>query len=81
MAHEQRGLAAILFADAVRSSWLMGRDESGTVVRLLNHLSERLAPALARRRLIRAQVRRKLTHGSLCLRPQAAVAAGIRRIL
>jgi len=28
----------------------MGRDESGTVARLLHHLNERLAPAIARRR-------------------------------
>jgi TolB-like protein/class 3 adenylate cyclase/Tfp pilus assembly protein PilF len=49
LAHEQRRLAAILFVDAVRSSWLMGRDESGTVARLLNHLNQRLAPAVVRR--------------------------------
>jgi class 3 adenylate cyclase len=30
LAREQRRLAAILFADAVGSSQLMGRDESGT---------------------------------------------------
>jgi adenylate cyclase len=47
--HEQRRLAAILFVDAVRSSWLMGRDESATVARLLDHLNQRLAPAVARR--------------------------------
>ena len=34
VAREQRKLAAILFADAVGSSRLMGRDESGTVARL-----------------------------------------------
>jgi adenylate cyclase len=49
MAREQRKLAAILFADAVGSSRLMGRDESGTVARLLEHLNLRLAPAAARR--------------------------------
>lgn len=49
MAQEQRRLAAILFVDAVRSSWLMGQDESGTVARLLDHLNQRLAPAVARR--------------------------------
>ena len=49
MAREQRKLAAILFADAVGSSRLMGRDESGTVARLLEHLNLRLAPAVARR--------------------------------
>ena len=49
LAREQRKLAAILFADAVGSSRLMGRDESGTVARLLEHLNRRLAPAAARR--------------------------------
>jgi adenylate cyclase len=49
LAREQRKLAAILFADAVGSSRLMGRDESGTVARLLEHLNQRLAPAVARR--------------------------------
>ena len=49
MAVEQRRLAAILFADAVGSSRLMGRDETGTVARLLEHLNLRLAPAVARR--------------------------------
>ena len=55
MAREQRKLAAILFADAVGSSRLMGRDEGGTVARLLEHLSQRLAPAATRRggRMIR----------------------------
>ena len=48
MAREQRKLAAILFADVVGSSRLMGRDESGTVARLLDHLNRRLAPAAAR---------------------------------
>ncbi len=49
MAGEQRRLAAILFADAVGSSRLMGEDESGTVARLLDHMNQRLAPAVARR--------------------------------
>src|SRR5262245_4575417 len=49
LAREQRKLAAILFADAVGSSRLMGRDESGTVARLLEHLNQRLAPAATRR--------------------------------
>jgi adenylate cyclase len=49
LAREQRKLAAILFVDAVGSSRLMGRDESGTVARLLEHLNQRLAPAAARR--------------------------------
>src|SRR5262245_57075017 len=48
LAREQRKLAAILFADAVGSSRLMGRDESGTVARLLEHLNQRLAPAATR---------------------------------
>lgn len=48
LAREQRRLAAILFADAVGSSRLMGRDESGTVARLLEHLNRRLAPAAER---------------------------------
>jgi TolB-like protein/class 3 adenylate cyclase len=48
LAREQRRLAAILFADAVGSSLLMGRDESGIVARLLQHLNQRLAPAVAR---------------------------------
>ena len=48
MAREQRRLAAILFADVVGSSRLMGRDESGTVARLLEHLNRRLAPAAVR---------------------------------
>lgn len=46
---QQRRLAAILFADAVGSSQLMGRDESGTVARLLDHLNRRLAPIIGRR--------------------------------
>ena len=49
MAREQRRLVAIFFADAVGSSRLMGRDESGTVARLLEHLNQRLAPAATRR--------------------------------
>jgi adenylate cyclase len=49
LAREQRKLAAILCADAVGSSRLMGRDESGTVARLLEHLNQRLAPAATRR--------------------------------
>ena len=55
MAREQRRLAAILFVDVVGSSRLMGRDESGTVARLLEHLNQRLGPAAARcrRRVIR----------------------------
>src|SRR5215510_1840668 len=48
LAREQRRLAAILFADAVGSSLLMGREESSIVARLLQHLNQRLAPAVAR---------------------------------
>src|SRR5215471_6364291 len=49
LAREQRRLAAILFADGVGSSLLMGRDESSIVARLLQHLNQRLAPAVGRR--------------------------------
>ncbi|WP_422003206.1 adenylate/guanylate cyclase domain-containing protein [Reyranella sp.] len=48
MAGEQRRLAAILFADAVGSSRLMGRDESGTVARLLHHMDSRLGTVVTR---------------------------------
>jgi adenylate cyclase len=48
LAREPRKLVAILFADAVGSSRLIGRDESGAVARLLQHLNQRLAPAVAR---------------------------------
>ncbi len=48
MAREQRKLAAILAADVVGYSRLMGRDESGTLAGLLEHRKERLEPALAR---------------------------------
>ena len=48
MAREQRRLAAILAADVVGYSRLMGRDESGTLARLKTHRTERLDPALAR---------------------------------
>jgi adenylate cyclase len=48
MAREQRKLAAILAADVVGYSRLMGRDESGTLARLREHRKERLEPALAR---------------------------------
>ena len=37
MAREQRKLAAILAADVVGYSHLMGRDESGTLARLREH--------------------------------------------
>lgn len=48
MGREQRRLAAIVAADVVGYSRLMGRDESGTLARLKAHRSERLEPALAR---------------------------------
>lgn len=48
MGREQRKLAAILAADVVGYSRLMGRDESGTLARLRVHRVERLEPALAR---------------------------------
>ncbi len=43
-----RRLAAILAADVVGYSRLMGRDENGTLARLKAHLTERLEPILAR---------------------------------
>jgi adenylate cyclase len=46
---EQRKLAAILAADVVGYSRLMGRDESGTVARLRKTREQILAPILARR--------------------------------
>lgn len=46
---EQRRLAAIVAADIVGYSRLMGRDEAGTVARLRNVRSERLQPVLDRR--------------------------------
>ena len=48
MAREQRKLAAILAADVVGYSRLMGRDESGTLARLKQNRAERLDPVLAR---------------------------------
>jgi adenylate cyclase len=45
---EQRKLAAIVAADVVGYSRLMGRDESGTLARLKEHRREGLEPALAR---------------------------------
>lgn len=48
MERQQRRLGAILAADVVGYSRLMGRDESGTLERLKAHRSERLMPALAR---------------------------------
>ena len=48
MAREQRRLAAIIAADVVGYSRLMGRDESGTLARLRENRKVRLEPALAR---------------------------------
>ncbi|MGE0422374.1 MAG: adenylate/guanylate cyclase domain-containing protein [Reyranellaceae bacterium] len=48
MAHDQRRLAAIVAADVVGYSRLMGRDESGTVARLRALRRQHLEPALAR---------------------------------
>jgi adenylate cyclase len=45
---EQRKLAAIVAADVVGYSRLMGRDESGTVARLRQNRAEHLEPVLAR---------------------------------
>ena len=43
-----RRLAAILAADVVGYSRLMGRDENGTLARLREHRKQRLEPVLAR---------------------------------
>jgi adenylate cyclase len=48
MAREQRRLAAIVAADVVGYSRLMGRDESGTLARLREHRKQRFEPTLAR---------------------------------
>jgi adenylate cyclase len=48
MVREQRRLAAILAADVVGYSRLMGRDESGTLARLRKHRKQQFDPALAR---------------------------------
>jgi adenylate cyclase len=45
---EQRKLAAVLAADVVGYSRLMGRDEAGTLARLKEHRAQRLEPTLAR---------------------------------
>jgi adenylate cyclase len=70
---EQRKLAAILAADVVGFSRLMGRDESGTLARLKSHRTERFEPTLARHggRLV------KLTgDGALAEFPSAVEALG-----
>ena len=43
-----RRLAAILAADVVGYSRLIGRDENGTLTTLKAHLNDRLEPILAR---------------------------------
>jgi adenylate cyclase len=48
MAREQRRLAAIVAADVVGYSRLMGRDESGALARLREHHKLRFEPTLAR---------------------------------
>ena len=48
LAREQRKLAAIIAADVVGYSRLMGRDESGTLARLRKNRSEHLEPVLAK---------------------------------
>jgi len=48
VAREQRKLAAIVAADVVGYSRLMGRDESGTLARLRENRSERLNPVLTK---------------------------------
>jgi len=48
VAREYRKLAAILVADVVGYSRMMGRDESGTLALLKAHRKERFEPTLAR---------------------------------
>jgi class 3 adenylate cyclase len=48
LAREQRKLAAIVAADVVGYSRLVGRDESGTLARLRKNRSEQLDPVLAK---------------------------------
>jgi class 3 adenylate cyclase len=48
LAREQCKLAAIVAADVVGYSRLMGRDESGTLARLRKNRSEHLEPVLAK---------------------------------
>ena len=73
MAREQRRLAAILAADVVGYSRMMGRDESGTLARLREHRKQGFEPTLARHggRLV------KLTgDGALAEFPSAVDALG-----
>jgi adenylate cyclase len=48
VAREQRRLAAIIAADVVGYSRLMGRDESGTLARLRKNRSEHLDPVVTK---------------------------------
>jgi len=48
LAREQRKLAAIVAADVVGYSRLMGRDESGTLTRLRKNRSEHLDPVVTK---------------------------------
>jgi len=48
LAREQRKLAAIVAADVVVYSRLMGRDESGTLARLRKNRTEQLDPVVAK---------------------------------
>jgi len=48
LAREQRKLVAIVAADVVGYSRLMGRDESGTLARLRKNRSEHLDPVLTK---------------------------------
>src|SRR5205814_8824571 len=73
LAREQRRLAAILAAEFVGYSRLMGRDESGTLARLREHRKQRFEPTLTRHggRLV------KLTgDGALAEFPSAVDALG-----
>ena len=56
MAHEQRKLAAILAADVVGYSRLMGRDESGTLAHLATISSRIVAADLGERQRLHRRV-------------------------
>jgi hypothetical protein len=58
MAREQRLLAAILDADVVGYSRLMGRDESGTVARLRELRTGRRSPCLGEPALFMSAITR-----------------------
>ena len=61
MAEERvkRRLAAILAADVVGYSRLMGADEAGTRVRFNAHLNELIEPAIANRQGRQRETRRR----------------------